>query len=64
MIKESAVKLYFIMLLKEFLLFTFSLLLIEELRRADRSELISHDLLHPAGPCAKVMSSVTLRNTF
>jgi len=46
MINESAVKLYFIMLLKQFLLFEISLLLIEELRRADWSELISHDLLH------------------
>lgn len=64
MINESGVKLYFIMLLKEFLLLEFSLLLIEELRKADRSELISNNLLHPAGPCFKVMSFVTLRNTF
>jgi len=45
MINESAVKLYFIMLLKEFPLFEFSLLLIEELRKADRSDLTTHHLL-------------------
>jgi len=46
MIKESAIKLYFLTLLKEFPLFEFSLRLIEELREANRPDLIGHDLLY------------------